>query len=1022
MKANQDTEWLQLCHDEHGWHLPPESKLRRLAAASDKPDKTYPSIAMFVGKKSKQEALSKVFRWNNVGRRSGRKIATLHEDNKPVVPDYPLLFADVELDLKHTFGDFTDDFYYGKQLHDISWARCTDGRDVASVIVSRLLLPFADTVFLFAEDFCPPTPDKMAELLRTWASTRPVTSMMKPSLVIVIEDRSTEADIRSHVCGIKSILETFASIETATLTNNFSEFRKTVEATVEAARLVKKNSGTLFSFKHISALFDAAVEHTATHLDGEMDVISYARKHNPVDTALVGHLTTFRRLCDGANISESQFTKYVASSLVLDHMSPGMHCKYLPRIVVSILTEADFNPDSAFCALYRDLVAESLISLEQVKQTSLVIEIQRQFTSFCREIELHQLPVSHLHKTTLMGGDARSHEPPYRDINQTMLIGRLHSNLTCLCCLRRKPEHIMPCCHALCDACVLMFYQRAPGIEACYDIDSCLFCGHEGALRVKTIPPTASYRTAVFDGGGVRGVVSLELFKALDAVRDLPYSIHDDFDLAVGTSTGGLIVLLLFLERRSPDQCLALFELLAKRVFPPDTSNGFSFYRKIMESLTAFLGSGKYDATVLEACLEEVYGKDRRLFASPPSGISGTRVAITSVSAQSGDLLLFTNYNGNSRQDHVGYEHVRPLRINDEVLIKEAALATSAAPSIFPPKHIDALDSLVQDGGVGEFNNPIKASEWEARVLWPGVQKPDLVLSTGTGFEKVALSLRKSPFRNWLSNTTFPRLLRVLLSASNSEKRWIQFFNEVAEIHRKIYHRLNLPLDYLPALDCAEAMEDLRQKTRTHIETDVKAISSLETITKTLLSTQFFFVLTKYPVFIDKFWVISGTIRCRSPEALAVIHRILNEFPDSVFIKDQCKTLSDLQTADFCQTCSLYDNPIRFVVDSLDQEMRIALAFRGKVRKQEMFAISAFQIPRTVSWFIGRQRLDDAFTIPITPQTDCISHRRKHSKGPSAHNTGCSSGQTIQRKRATDAERGHGACKRRCLRVDHAGN
>ena len=78
-------------------------------------------------------------------------------------------------------------------------------------------------------------------------------------------------------------------------------------------------------------------------------------------------------------------------------------------------------------------------------------------------------------------------------------------------------------------------------MESCYKIHKCVVCGMTAPRDVKMVPPTASYRTVVFDGGGVRGVVSLELLKALDDERNLPYSIQDDFDLAMGTSTGALV-------------------------------------------------------------------------------------------------------------------------------------------------------------------------------------------------------------------------------------------------------------------------------------------------------------------------------------------------------------------------------------------------------------------------------------------------------------------------------------------------
>ena len=35
---------------------------------------------------------------------------------------------------------------------------------------------------------------------------------------------------------------------------------------------------------------------------------------------------------------------------------------------------------------------------------------------------------------------------------------------------------------------------------------------------------------------------------------------------------------------------------------------------------------------------------------------------------------------------------------------------------VFPSKYIDALGCLVQDGGVGEFNNPARPADWEGKI------------------------------------------------------------------------------------------------------------------------------------------------------------------------------------------------------------------------------------------------------------------------------------------------------------------
>ena len=112
----------------------------------------------------------------------------------------------------------------------------------------------------------------------------------------------------------------------------------------------------------------------------------------------------------------------------------------------------------------------------------------------------------------------------------------LKSNRTCLSCIRRTPEHVLSCGHALCDTCVRIFGAHVPGSEYRYQVE-CTLCGF--GTETKTItPPTAGARILSLEGGGGRGPVPLEFLAMLQSTVGPICAIQDLFDLAVGTSSG----------------------------------------------------------------------------------------------------------------------------------------------------------------------------------------------------------------------------------------------------------------------------------------------------------------------------------------------------------------------------------------------------------------------------------------------------------------------------------------------------
>ena len=109
----------------------------------------------------------------------------------------------------------------------------------------------------------------------------------------------------------------------------------------------------------------------------------------------------------------------------------------------------------------------------------------------------------------------------------------------CLVCLRRTPQYNLPCGHCICENCVRVFGNKSKHDPWLFEVNSCLWCGlTTNGVVVKTWPPTAGVRVLTFDGGGVRGLTTLQYMQKLQDRIGLPYPVQEHFDVVFGTSIG----------------------------------------------------------------------------------------------------------------------------------------------------------------------------------------------------------------------------------------------------------------------------------------------------------------------------------------------------------------------------------------------------------------------------------------------------------------------------------------------------
>ncbi|KAK3059950.1 hypothetical protein LTS18_009671 [Coniosporium uncinatum] len=133
----------------------------------------------------------------------------------------------------------------------------------------------------------------------------------------------------------------------------------------------------------------------------------------------------------------------------------------------------------------------------------------------------------------------------------------------------------------------------------------------------------------------------------------------------------GLIVLLMFLRRKSIQHCIEAFDQLAKRTFSKRALSAGPISRRIPTFMATWLKDGKYDPRPFESCLLEAFGEGRRVFDAADGAVSGTKVAVTAVTTRHSKLCILSNYNGLGPRSR-GYKHFRADSFADEVLMCDA--------------------------------------------------------------------------------------------------------------------------------------------------------------------------------------------------------------------------------------------------------------------------------------------------------------------------------------------------------------
>ncbi|MDF3048155.1 MAG: hypothetical protein K0R73_1273 [Candidatus Midichloriaceae bacterium] len=262
------------------------------------------------------------------------------------------------------------------------------------------------------------------------------------------------------------------------------------------------------------------------------------------------------------------------------------------------------------------------------------------------------------------------------------------------------------------------------------------------------------------DGGGVRGIIPARLLKEIELRTGK--TIPELFDLALGTSTGGLITIASACNFNSNDM-IDLYQNSSAKIFP------YSVMRAI--ATVGGLEGPKYDRDALDTLLEEYFGDTLLSEANFP--------------------ICITSYNLDTAAPEIWSSEDVIKGFSPDVKLKDLAGATSAAPTYFAPKEFYDSEGVLHhaiDGGMF-LNNPQIYAINEVLKHNPGIAREEiLVVSIGTGNVELKWdteALKNAGILGWIKGG---KIIDVMMDGNTD------FSDLTAAIIYPNYHRLQINL------------------------------------------------------------------------------------------------------------------------------------------------------------------------------------------------------------------------------------
>ncbi|OAL51396.1 FabD/lysophospholipase-like protein [Pyrenochaeta sp. DS3sAY3a] len=510
--------------------------------------------------------------------------------------------------------------------------------------------------------------------------------------------------------------------------------------------------------------------------------------------------------------------------------------------------ESDFSP-KMFWPMWRAMIREEIIRLDKEVQLALA-----------RPSEITQLA------SVLARTHSKQLASVYEQLGPAV---QFRSNSTCLCCLINTPQHLLPCGHSLCSSCVRSYGiapAKSSGVSTVVSLTSCPLhpsTSWPDTHIVHFKPDHAGLRLLSLDGGGMRGIVELEVLGSIqnELGEDIPLQAF--FDLIVGTSTGGIIALGFGVKRWTIRECSDRFVSLCNQAFTPRKLQSVP----MLKTIISFKHAARYRTQPLLDVLKASLGDDFMFGVDAKHSSELTaKVAVTATNSSGKRAIVIATYNRrrSTKEEKPSHTFFRQSKAQYGMRVWEAAAATSAAPSYFKPFYHEGSIREYLDGAV-YHNNPVRILHDESKLLWPDSlhKDPDLLLSIGTGQEGTELQdyalsrpiddsrTSREPGR---TKSTIKRLRNMFNMLHNrfdsildAELQWSHYFEDHAnDQNADRYVRINPKVGKPPELDAVGELSNVRDRAKKALQFAESRMLVKHTA-NILIATSFYYERTSVP-------------------------------------------------------------------------------------------------------------------------------------------------------------------------------